>query len=89
MTTFLVITAVLLVLGCVFVNVTTNRMIAKSRQELAVLSAERVLTANLRTKLEAHLSVLNGKERREIRNVKRLKAQLSEVQAQLEGSQSE
>ena len=64
-------------------------MIAKSRQELAVLSAERVLTANLRTKLEAHLSILNGKERREIRNVKRLKAQLSEVQAQLEGSQSE
>ncbi len=89
MTTFLAITAVLLLLGCVFAKGRTGSMIARSRQEVAVISAERGLTANLRTRLEAHLSVLNDKERHEIRSVKKMKAQLSEVQKQLEGSQSE
>ena len=89
MTTFLVITAVLLVLGCVFAKGTTSSIIAKSRRELAEISAEGMKMAALRNLLEAQLGVLHDKERREIRVVKKLKAQLSEVQAQIDGSQSE
>ncbi len=89
MTTFLVIAIVILVLGCVFVKGMTNSMIAKSRQELAAISAEEMKTASLRRQIEAHLRVLHDRERDARGNVKKLKAQLSEVEGQLEEPQSE
>ena len=84
MTTFLVIAVILLILGCALAKAMTSGMIAKSRQELAAISAEEMKTASLRRQLEAHLKVLQDKERQVRGDLKKLKTQLSEVQAQLE-----
>ena len=83
MTTFLVIAVIVLVLGCALAKAMTSSMIAKSRQELAAISAEEMKTASLRRQVEAHLKVLQDKERQVRRDQKKLKTQLSEVQAEL------
>ncbi len=84
MTTFLVIVVLVLILGCALAKAMTSSMILKSRQKLAAISAEEMKTASLRRQVEAHLKVLQDKERQVRGDQKKLKAQLSEVQAQLD-----
>ena len=82
MTTFLAFTVIVLILGCALAKAMTNSMISKSRQKLAAISAEEMKTASLRRQVEAHLRVLQDKERQVRGDLKKLKAQLSEVETE-------
>ena len=84
MTTLLAIVVIVLILGCALAKTMTSSMISKSRQKLAATSAEEMKTASLKRQVEAHLKVLQDEERKVKRDLKKLKAQLSEAQAQLD-----
>ena len=84
MTPFLETSIVLLIAGCLVTRASTTRSIARLRQKLAEASSEELKTASLRRQLEAHLSVMQSRERELTGDAKKLDGQLSELQAQIE-----
>ena len=83
MTTFLAFAVIVLIIGCALTKATTSSMLAKSRLALAETISEEHKTAGLRKHLEAHLAVMQGRERELIGDVKKLNSQLSELHAEM------